>query len=95
MNDVEATRIAEQWRKLPMPQRHPLKNTIFMRKMPPDDPKGTVPFVAVTEEANLFVVWLVTSRGDRRMLKWHDNKSDTARDDSITFAVLHERQAQT
>lgn len=77
-----------------MPQRHPLKNTIFMRKMPPDDPKGTVPFVAVTVETNVFIVWLVTSRDDRRMLKWFDSKSDTARDDAITFAVLHERKEQ-
>lgn len=78
-----------------MPQRQSLKNTIYRRDLERDDPKGTVPYIAVTEEINIFVVWLVTSRDDWRMLKWHDVKSDTARDDAITFAVLHERKERT
>ena len=77
-----------------MPQRQPLKNTIYMRHLERDDPKGTVPYIAVTEEVNLFAVWLVTSRDDWRLLKWYPAKSVTARDDAITFAVLHERKEQ-
>ena len=77
-----------------MPQRQPLKNTIYTRYLERDDPKGTVPYIAVTEEVNLFAVWLVTSRDDWRLLEWHLSKSGAARDDAITFAVLHERKEQ-
>lgn len=77
-----------------MPQRQPLKNTIYSRELERDDPKGTAPYLAVTEEINVYVVWLVTSRDDWRILKWYANKSSTARDDAITFAVLHERKEQ-
>ncbi len=78
-----------------MPERKALKNTIFRRELERDDAKGTVPYIAVTEEGNLFAVWLVTSRDDWRMLKWYASKSSTARDDAITWAVLHERKEQT
>lgn len=59
-----------------------LRSILYKRALPEDDEKGRTPHLCVTEEANVYIVWKITSKGEWVLVKWF-----AWRDDAITFAA--------